>query len=243
MWDETTECKFRINLSVEKKKLIEGIKSFFDIPRKGVCIIFDNNDYARLPSWKDRSACHMNVKRNGVEENSSSEMLMLMKSKKFSNLVWMSGRACKGTDIGFAWLLSHELRHLEQDRISNHLSRAGFFLYSSLRAIVIEEEKTTIAVPTELDAELKAWTVIRKLFGDSATDSFISDMQIAGEGNNSYRLLRTYDPEAPYNVVDSTVKILLKYKTQLESLQQTTNDIRIKKFNIEAACDALRKTL
>jgi len=164
-----------------------------------------------------------------------------MKSKKYSQLIWISGDISQGKDIDFIWGLAHELRHLEQDLITVVLSKAGNFLSNTLGNIEIDEQKIDLIVPTELDAELVAWCVTRNFFGNTIADSYVLSNSKSGMRKESFQFLLSYDPEQKYDVIGNTIKLLKKYQNQLEIVQKRTEDSIIKKFNINEVFLELEK--
>ena len=127
LWDANTNIFDWVNLSKKRKVLIKKLISYFNIPAKGVAIVIDNKCYENScnPGWRYLKGIHMNIKDGGIEEISPNPLLEIMKSKKYSQLIWISGDISQGKDIEFIWGLAHELRHLEQDLITVVLSKAG----------------------------------------------------------------------------------------------------------------------
>jgi len=162
LWDANTSIFDWVNLTKKRKALIKKLIFYFNVPDKGVAIVIDNKYYENSynPKWRYSKGIHMNIKDGGIEEISPNPLLEIMKSKKYSQLIWISGDISQGKDIEFIWGFAHELRHLEQDLITVVLSKAGNFLSNALGNIEIDEQKIDLIVPTELDAELVAWPKI-----------------------------------------------------------------------------------
>ena len=233
MWDANTNIIDWIDLNNKRKILIKKVISYFNVPAKGVAIVIDNNYYKNFgnPIWRCSKANHMNIKDGGIEERSPERLLKIMKSKKYSHLIWVAGDVSKGKDIEFIWVLAHELRHLEQDLISIILSKAGKFL----RYIEIDELKIDLMIPIELDAELVAWRVTRNIFGNKIADLYVLNNSKSGERKESFQFLLSYDPEQKYNVIGNTIRLLKKYQNQLEIKQKNSRSSFIKNFNIDEA--------
>lgn len=242
MWDSETKIIDRAGLPENRHRLAAKIQSLFKVPARGVAFVFDDKDYEYHlnPVWRNKG-CHMNIKVGGIEQMSPGHLLEIMESRKYANLIWLSRSVCIGTDLEFAWLLSHELRHLEQDLLSCSISSAGYFLYLALGLINIEEPKLIVTVPYELDAELAAWRVSSKIFGGAAAANYIDHMASTGNLQESFKKLKSYDPYQCYDVVENTVNLLLKYKKQFQYLQQVSEDEIIKNFNINKTCAELHR--
>ena len=117
-------------------------------------------------------------------------------------------------------------------------------MYNNLGRIEIEEPKINITVPTELDAELSAWRTGNTLFGDDSIKAFLHD-KASIKNIEEYKLLVKHNPYNQYNVIEQTVAILKKYKTQLQSIHNLDRQKNktIKEFNIDLACDELNSFL
>jgi hypothetical protein len=240
MWQAKSDIIDMVGLSDRYKYFLHLICGLFSIPDKGTIIIFDANDYDEYinPTWRF-SALHMNLKFGGIEEMSPEHILKIMESKQYEHLIWFSKRVFESRYIEFSWTVAHEFRHLQQEFISNVLSKAGHFLYLTIGGINIEEYKIDVTVPTELDAELAAWKTIRHVFGVRVADSYVVNNSISGKRCDAYKVLNSHDPDTPYDVVGSTINLLRKYQPQLEELQNKLDDDFLKKFNIGKACEAL----
>jgi len=245
LWDANTNFFDWVNLTKTRKVFIKKLISYFNVPAEGVAIVIDNKCYENSynPNWRYTKAIYMNIKDGGIEEISPEPLLKIMKSKKYSHLIWVSGDVYKGKDIEFIWTLAHELKHLKQDLISTILSKAGNFLRNTLGNIETDEQKIDLLVPTELDAELIAWRVTRNILGNKIANSYVLDNSKSGERKKSYQFLLSYDPEKKYDVIGNTIRLLKKYQNQLEIVQKKTEDSIIKRFNINEVCLELEKKL
>jgi hypothetical protein len=245
LWDANTNIFDWVNLTKKRKVLIKKLISYFNIPTKGVAIVIDNSCYENSynPNWRYSKGIHMNIKDGGIEEISPNPLLEIMKSKKYSQLIWISGDISQGKDIEFTWGLAHELRHLEQDLITVVLSKAGNFLRNTLGNIEIDEQKVDLIIPIELDAELIAWRVTRSILGNKIADLYVLNNSKSGERRESFQFLLSYDPDQKYNVIGNTIKLLKKYKNQFEIVQKKSEDRIIKRFNINEVCLELEKKL
>jgi predicted RNA-binding protein with PIN domain len=237
MWDANTNIIDWIDLSNKRKILIKKVISYFNVSAKGVAIVIDNKCYKNFnnPTWRYTKAIHMNIRDGGIEEKSPERLLKIMRSKKYSHLIWVAGDVSKGKDIEFVWVLAHELRHLEQDLISIILSKAGKFLRNTLGNIETDEQKIDLMIPTELDAELAAWRVTRNIFGNKIADLYVLNNDKSGKRKESFQFLLSYDPEQKYNIIGNTIRLLKKYQNQLEIKQKNSRSSFIKKFNIDEA--------
>jgi hypothetical protein len=237
MWDANNKIFDLVNLTKKRKLLINKLISHFDITDKGVAIVIDNKCYKNSynPTWRYTKAIYMNIKNGGVEEISPNSLLKIMRSKKYSHFVWVSGDISKSKDIEFIWTLAHELRHLKQNLISTILSKAGKFFRNTLGNIKTDEQKIDLMIPTELDAELAAWRVTRSIFGNKIADLYVLNNSKSGERKESFQFLLSCDPEQKYNVIGNTIRLLKKYQNQLEIKQKNSRSSFIKNFNIDEA--------
>ncbi|TEU10632.1 MAG: hypothetical protein E3J21_25770 [Anaerolineales bacterium] len=225
-------------LPERRHALMERIRSRFAIPSTGVVFVLEKENYQDYPNsvWR-QMAVHLSIKDAPLEEASPDHLLRLMKSCKYSNLIWLSRQACEARDIEFAWILSHELRHLEQDLSSHALSRAGHFLRYALGGIDIKEPKMQNTIPTELDANLRALTVTRGIFGDEYVDSYIQhESSVSEREKQDFDVLKSHDYGKRYDVFGRTVTLLRKYRSQLEEFQKQSTDRSIANFDIERVC-------
>ena len=125
----------RFGVSSSRRNLADRILAKFSIPDTGVIIVFERDDYTNdlITIWgRDRMALHLNIK-DGIVEMSPDHLLILMKSKDYDQLIWLSRQTCESEDIEFTWILSHELRHLEQELHSNTLYQRLFFFVHDVR--------------------------------------------------------------------------------------------------------------
>jgi len=123
MWDSQTKIVDRAGVSADKGQYLEKLLLEYSIPKKGVVIILDNEDYVDYfnPIWRNQGL-HLSIRLGGIEEMSPEYLLKIMESNKYSNLVWISKRINTGDAIKFVWVASHEFQHLKQDAISHNLS-------------------------------------------------------------------------------------------------------------------------
>jgi hypothetical protein len=113
---------------------------------------------------------------------------------------------------------------------------SGHFLGRTLGLIEIEETKAQNAIPTELDANLKAWNVTRKLLGKETADTFVKNESISGKHRQSFQILISHKPNDIYDVFGCTINILRKYYAQFKDLQARSNDGFVRSINIEEIC-------
>ena len=242
MWTTPNEFVYRTPLSAYHRDILEQVLLKFAVPPAGVAFVFDNDDYDKYLNtvWRDNQALHMNIQLGGVEEMSPRHLVDIMKSKKHAHLVWLSRRICGGPAMQFAWVLAHELRHLEQDCLSHALSRAGHFLQSAFCFMPIDEPRICVTIPTELDAELAARRTVSSIFGLAETNRYIALEVEARDRPECYRVLPEINLKEEYDVVGKTLRMLMKYRQQLLDLQETCKDPFISDFNVQATCEDLQ---
>lgn len=242
MWKAATTVIDRFALSKHRQILMDRIRSHFNIPSTGVVFVLEKEDYQDYLSsvWRS-TAVHLNIEVGDLEERSPPHLLDLMKSQDYSNLIWLSKQACEGRDICFAWILTHELRHLEQDLCSHTLSKAGHFLNCTLGRIDIEEPAVENTIPTELDANLRAWRVTRKILGVEVVKTYVQNKSVARQHKQSLQILISHNPEKTYDVLGCTISLLWKYQSQLKELQKQSEDNFIATFNIDMVCSELSR--
>jgi hypothetical protein len=167
MWNDSTIIDYRIEMQASRKEVINKVLAQFSIPQHGLYIIFDDSDHQDFVSyiWRTNLGMHINIELNGVEDLSPPYLLKIMRNKTHSRLIWLAKRTCVGDELRLAWILAHELRHLEQDIQGNVLSRASNFLYETLGQIDIEEPKVPWIIPAEIDADVRARQIVNDIFG------------------------------------------------------------------------------
>ena len=214
----------------------------YEIPKTGVALVFDAENYGDDRFYKvcwGASALHMDIKNGGSHELSPDHLLDFMESRDYSDLVWLSKSACEQPDLAFAWILSHEFRHLQQNRMSPTLSKATYFMRSCLDKINVEP-RTTNQVPAEFDADLSAWRTCREIFGIAESDAYVSSNASAGERPEDFRLLSQRGPETRFEVVLATIEFLRQHKRQLRDAQAGAMDDAVRDFDIDGS---IRKLL
>jgi hypothetical protein len=246
MWGSLNNFDYFQFLSESENELLHKTTSNFKIPPSGVVIVFDRNDYHLSSLYSDKSIWknlgnHLNLQvGDGDYEFSPPDIKEIINSFCFSHMVWLSKRAWAVSEIDFVWNLSHELRHLEQDLENRYFSLSGWFLYSNLRGVDIEEPKIDITVPTELDAELAAWRTVRKIFGIPSTDNYVQKLCKQGEKQESFRiLLSKHDPEIQYDVRYKTISFLRKYESKLNEVINNVYGKSSLLQNIDHICSKL----
>ncbi|MCP3774339.1 hypothetical protein NLX71_13635 [Paenibacillus sp. MZ04-78.2] len=204
-----TAIKYLYELEEHKKHLIQKVINEVVLPESGLIIIVDSEDYDSniYPSWGDLGL-HMNLS-NGIEDISPPYLYDLMVSRKYSNIVWLSGRTSKDIPT-LVWSLSHELRHYYQDSISSIISRCGYFLYHTMG--FIDSNFTYMDLPHEVDAELFGWEISKKVLGEEVAEEFIQKMI---NRYPSYAKLREFKERAEYNMIKELINVLKKYKNEL----------------------------
>ena len=246
-WNHRTNIDCFATLPNGKSRLCLNICGRFRIPTNGVAIIFDEFDYHQselyLESIWIRLGNHLNLQEgDGFNETSPPKIRNLIYSLKYSHLIWLSKRAWKTEDIEFAWTLSHELRHLEQDLENHFLSLAGNLLVSSLKGLKIEEPKLWIIIPTELDAELAAWRTVNKIFNPQRVNLHLNYQGNLGENKEHFQLLTMHNPDNFYDVRVNTIELLQKYKPQLNEFISINYEGDSKFQNVDDICLELKRT-
>lgn len=221
MWDSDTNYDYLGNVTGKKKDFVYGTCSYFSIPSKGIVLFFDKFNYKK---YRKRSIWlnlgnHLNIKfGDGSHEKLPKKIEIIIKSKEYSHLVWLSRRAWDNLNIDLVWNLSHELQHLHQDIKNHSLSLAGNFLYNNLSGMDIEEPKIQTTVPTEMDAELTAWRISRKLCGKQKADLYVCRNANTGNKQEIFRDLLKHDPDEKYDFLSKTISLLRKYQPQFEDI-------------------------
>ncbi len=221
MWDSDNNFDYLNVLPVKRKTLVQNTCLAFELPRKGMVILFDDSNYEYLPkssNWRNLGN-HLNIESGDSSQSDPHPTIeKIVRSKNYSHLIWLARRAWDTTEIDFVWNLSHELRHLVQDIENRALSLAGNFLYFNLNGMDIDEPKIQTTVPTEMDAELAAWRTARKLFGKQMTDLYVRDNANIGKKQKIFRDLLKNDPDEKYDVFLKTISLLRKYQSQFEDI-------------------------
>lgn len=240
MWKDSTIIIDRFQLSGSRRILMDKILSDFNVPSTGVVLVLEKEDYQSYPNsvWCSM-AIHLNIEAGGVEVRSPEHLLKLMNSSRYAHLIWLSKQACKTPDIHFAWILGHELRHLQQDLCSVSLSRAGHFLGCALSAIQIEEPKTQNTIPTELDANLRAYRLTQEMFGAEAVKDHVQNEFDSKNHKEMLGILKSSDYGKRYDVFHFTVALLRKYRSQLKEFQNQSPDKSMTTFDIDNVCSEL----
>ena len=221
MWASDTNYDYLRIVSGKKKDFVYGICSYFTIHSKGIVLFFDKFNYKKYRKrsiWRNLGN-HLNIELgDGSHDKLPKNIELITKSKKYSHLVWLSQRAWGNLNIDLVWNLSHELQHLHQDIKNHSLSLAGNFLYNNLSGVDIEEPKILTTVPTEMDAELMAWRISRKLCGKQKADLYVCRNANVGNKQEIFRDLLKHDPDEKYDVFSKTISLLQKYQPQLEDI-------------------------
>lgn len=241
MWNSETKNRYLFEMPDDKKELVEQVKGFSNLPSSGVCIIFDSTSYDEYPMFRGLGF-HANIKKNHIVY-SPPEIYNIMISCEYSNFIWISGKATQKDKIHLAWILAHELRHLEHDMISNTLSKSGYFIYNTLSQISTSGGNFTLNVPTELDCELRAWRVVKSIFGDEETKLYMKKRIITEAHKKNYELLSQNNPDIDYDVTNAVIKFLRKHQIELEKIQEITEDKNLKEFNISKSCNELQELI
>ncbi len=247
MWECPTRYCNRFGLSQARLVLVNRICSHFDIPAKGLVFVFEKEDFQECypdvwrfnPNWR-KLGIHLNIRVGGVEEISPEHLLKLMKSCDYTNLIWLSVKTCETPrDIDFAWILAHELRHLEQDLSNQILSRAGHLLQCAQPLFEAKEPKIQITVPTELDANLRAYRVTKQEFGSENVNAYVREEFLDNERQELLEMLEQDESGTRYDVFGCTAALLMKYAPQLEKFQKQPGNEHIADFDIARVCSEL----
>jgi len=241
MRNSDTKIFFKKNLNLKKKELLDKLLFEFSIQKIGIAVVIDKLDYLNYPNplWKNQGL-HINIKSDDIDYESPGHLLDIMESKKFSNLIWISNRICRGDLIQFAWVISHEFQHFVQDRICHTVSLVNWFMIKWIlnNPMSIEEPKKSLTIPYEFDAEI-AYKMAIQFFGKAEAERYIRFLQ---NDNNLIPLLK-YDLTQPYDVVAETIQLFNKYKNQLEDYVKKASNPYVKSFNVQKALHNLRKCL
>lgn len=240
MWKDSTIVIDRTQLPKSRRILMDRTLSHFDIPCIGVVLVLEKEDYQEYPNsvWRNM-AMHLNIEVGGIEEASPDHLLKLMNSCRYSHLIWLSRQACKAPDVHFAWILGHELRHLQQDLYSPRLSKAGHFLDCTLSRIEIEEPEVQNTIPTELDANLQAYRLTQQMFGNGVVNDHVQNEFDAKNRKELLKMLERCEHGKRYDVFRSTVALLRKYRSQFKKFQNRSADKSVAKFDIDRVCSKL----
>lgn len=223
MWDSNRKILFWAHISPDKKELLENLLDEFSISQKGIVLVFDSNDYNEYPEgsiWRNQGI-HMNVKIGGIEQMSPDPLLDIMHSHKYENIIWISNRVCSGDNLQFLWVVSHELQHYLQDRISYTLSNANAFLLEAylFDYIEIEEPKVDIDIPYDFDAELAAFKVVRKFYKNSEIETYLRN----SDHGITFDRLSDYNLGNPYDITGQTINYLKKYRIHLQEFSKISD--------------------
>ena len=249
-FNQKTNLDYYSVLAIDKAQLCHDICDKFKIPTNGLVIIFDEHDYNQDDFYSQsiwiNLGNHLNIQEgDGFDEISPPEIHNLIRSLDYSHLIWLSNHAWETEDIGFAWNLSHELCHFEQDLKNHYLSLAGNFLYKNLKGLYIEEPKLWITVPTELHAELTAWRTVKKLkkyFSSQNVNSYMSYLCNLDENKEHFQILTTHNPEDSYDVRASLISLLRKYQPELDAVINSIYGNTSILQNVDHICSELVKT-
>ena len=221
MWDSENSFDYLGVLSESGSLLVQKTCQNFNLPKKGLILLFDISDYEDLQNdslWRNLGN-HLNIEfGDGISSDPPPKLDKIIKSKDYSHLIWLAKRAWATAAIDFVWNLSHELRHLEQDIENHYLSLAGIFLYFNLSGMEIDEPKIQTTVPTEMDAELTAWKTTQRVFGKQIADSYVGNNANSGKKKEIFRDLIKHGSNKEYDVISEVIKLLLKYKTQFDDI-------------------------
>ena len=247
MWDYETNFDCLGVVSGEKKTLLNRTCSKFTIPPRGLVLLFDRCNYQDYPErsiWHNLGI-HMNIELGDNRNRNSPEPVeMIIKSRNYAHLIWLSRRAWDASQLDFVWNLSHELRHLEQDIENRAISLAYYFLkycFNNFK-VDIEEPRIHTVFPPEKDAELAAWRTVRRrrLFGTQMADSYVRDNAKKGTKKEIFIDLLKYDPNKEYDVSTETLSFLRKYQKQFEHYLNIGPDYYISEIGgIEDLCSKL----
>ena len=245
MWDYETNFDYLGVVAGESKTLLDRTCSKFPIPPKGLVLFFDRCNYQDYPErsiWRNLGI-HMNIEHGDNRNRKSPEPVeIIIKSRNYAQLIWLSQRAWDASQIDFVWNLSHELRHFEQYVENRAISLAYYFLkYCFCNFNVdIEEPKIHTVFPPEKDAELAAWRISRQVINEPEVDSYVHNNANKGAKKEIFQDLLNYDPNKEYDVCNSTLLFLRKYKPQFENCLNSGPDYYLRKIgSIDDLCSRL----
>lgn len=222
------------NLTENQRKLLSQTLKFFDkIGDSKVAMIFDNIKYENEYPDYDCLGFHLNVS-TGLPFKNPKYIEELIENDKISNILFFSYQTLELDGIQFVWVLAHELRHLEQNLISNDISLIGSLLYNNLGYLFPGADLCYSNIPDEYDSELKAFKVVECIFGTKNAIGYIDNM--CEKGRKSFELLKLgYEQE--FDVVAELIVFLkmLRDEYNIKSLENATS------YNITELIQRLEK--
>ncbi len=244
-----TKIDYRSAFTEECKSLMNCVMSRFNIPERGVYVLFNDEEIDRKSNYDETCylpCYHTNISsgKKGMGINLAPVVSQIIASDKYSNLVFISKQVCERDDIELCWCLTHELTHLEQDLISHDLSVANDFLCHIFSIIKTDEPKVSLSIPFELDAQLKTWRVVREVFGEQEADCFVEAKSKTTQGKHLFKYLVKKDLQLRYDLIGETVKMLRKYQDDIQNARTAKQDKWkewIEQFDIDQYCESLTK--
>ncbi|MCK4558643.1 MAG: hypothetical protein KAV45_02595 [Calditrichia bacterium] len=239
MYRADTKFFYRNQLSEERIELLKKSMSLFEIPSKGLAFILESDDYSSYinETWRF-PAQFIDIEHGGIEEMSPDHILELMESRQYRYLLWISRQICEGDPIKFVWILCHELRHMEQSQITFDLLIINNFLRLAFSFIISEPINFINIIPTELDAQLRAWKSVIQIFNEKVATNFIEDKILSND--KSYEILKKYTADDHFDVLNSILNFLIKYKTDLNRYIAESDEEYIKNYDIDFWCEKIK---
>lgn len=153
--------------------LIQKVIGSAGIDYRPSYVMLDGQDYSNDPALLDefqKFAFYWN--RSKPKEHAPLHVRAVMDDTHCHHLIWLSRRALIEEEILFAWILAHELRHFcqaVQGLSFDGLSRSA----SELRRLPkFRTLPPTRLTPAELDSDLFAMQIVRRLFGSEQLNAF-----------------------------------------------------------------------
>ncbi|HFD32175.1 MAG TPA: hypothetical protein ENJ28_05645 [Gammaproteobacteria bacterium] len=157
------------HVSLELSRLCARVVDYLGIEYEPSHIIFDNNDYLKIPDIIDefRDAAFF-----WTPERPKNKVPLylgeIMSDPKCTHLIWLSHSVLSSSDMSFVWVLAHELRHVFQSRnevLYGHIKR-------KIREIRREQYYFNLPSflfdPSEIDAELCALRTLEDIYNEGA---------------------------------------------------------------------------
>jgi len=137
----------------------------------------------------------------------------------FDSLIYVRSGTCDDS-TGLVECYAHELQHFVQYRTTPRLWIVNSVLYQKLKGL--EPASTVIDIPTEREANIVSKRVCERICGVEAVKAFANErilrMEQAGahEEKERWIVFRDTPSSTPFNLLDSTLALVEKYKGVLD---------------------------
>ena len=206
----------------DRLALIDEIRRIMRVPEIGVAFVLDEKGRLDYPDWKRGKACYFCVEDDEPDPYVPECLWEIYKTEQYHHIVWISKDVwADGTDEFFCWIIAHELQHLMQYLRNPMIPRTDNFLHDTLGSDRVEERFVNSDLPAEVDADIKAWTVLAELNGKKAADSYVAMKANSREADSKrYQDLQERTFNNGYNVESELPVLLRRYRDQLELVKQ-----------------------